>query len=52
MYILKDWADNRLTALDGTVIEFKTFDEGWEYIHQNYQDKDFEDLFIIPIEED
>lgn len=50
MYILIDWANNRLTDFKGKQIDFKTFEDGWDYILTNYNDDDFDDLFIIPID--
>lgn len=28
-WILKDWADNRLTDLEGNQIDFDSFESGW-----------------------
>ena len=50
-WILKDWADNRLTDRKGKTLEFKTFEDGWEYIYGNYEEDEFEELFIVTEEQ-
>jgi hypothetical protein len=44
MFILEDWAGNRLHGN----IEFETFEDGWDFIAEHYQEEDFEDLYILP----
>lgn len=42
-YILIDWAGNRLSE-----DTFETFEDGWEYIYENYEnEEDYEDLYIV-----
>ena len=46
-YVIKDWAGNTLiNGYDRLPLEFDSFDEAWEYIHQTFQEDDFEDLFV------
>jgi len=45
-YILQDWAGNRLTDRQGNSIDFESFEDGWDYILENYEEDDFSDLFI------
>lgn len=44
-YIIKDWADNLMFG--GR--EFKTFEDGWEYIYVNIPDEDnaYDDVFVV-----
>ena len=48
-YILQDWAGNRLTDRQGLPLDFKSFDDGWAYIQENYEQEDFQELFVSPI---
>lgn len=46
-YILQDWMGNHL-HLDKT---FETFEDGWAFIDENYDESYYDDLFIIKIDE-
>ncbi len=46
-FILIDWANNRLTDFEGNDLEFSSFEEGWDYIFENYSEELYSDLFII-----
>lgn len=57
MYLICDWASNVLQyngkfnfsaygANKGSPMEFKTFEDGWEYIYQNFKEEDYEDLYV------
>ena len=47
VWILQDWAGNRLTDRKGMLIEFESFEDGWGYIYENYEEDEYEELFII-----
>ena len=44
-YEIQDWAGNRLTAHG----EFKTFDDGWDYIYEKFEEDDFQDLYVVEV---
>ena len=39
-YIIKDWAGNDIED------NFKTFDDAWEYIYENFEEEDYEELHV------
>lgn len=45
-YALLDWANNRLTDKKGHELTFNSFEDGWNYIYLNYQEEDFEELYV------
>jgi len=49
MFKLIDWTGNELTD-----IRFNSFESGWEYIYENFEDTDdqYDDLFIVKVEGD
>ena len=55
MYIVTDWAGNVLNFKGyfqlfqlASPMEFKSFDEAWEWIHENVQNENcFEDIEVI-----
>jgi len=47
-YILQDWAGNRLTDRQGLPLDFESFDDGWAYIQEHYEQEDFQELFVVP----
>ena len=46
---LFDWANNRLTDKSGHLLSFNSFDDGWCYICENYDEEEYEELFIMSL---
>lgn len=53
-FIIQDWMGNVLnfkskfqTPEFSVPLEFNTFEEGWDFIHQNFEEEYFEDLFVV-----
>lgn len=42
LWVIRDWANNELSK-HGT---FKSFQDGWSYIYEHFEEEDFEDLFV------
>ena len=49
-FIIQDWASNTLQYNNGVPMEFKSFDDAWEYIFENYNEDEFEELNVEEIE--
>lgn len=60
-FIIQDWAANTLQYNKsfnwgehknniGVPMEFKSFDDAWEYIFENYNEDEFEELNVEEIE--
>lgn len=53
MYIIVDWAGNRITSL-----QFKTFEDGWDYIwgdltnRLGLQEDDYQEYYVVKEEFD
>lgn len=43
MYIIKDWADNRIAPLT----TWESFEDAWDFIYENYPEVDYEDFYVV-----
>lgn len=53
MFIIKDWAGNVLNYKGrfdlkcfAVPMTFESFDDGWQYIVENFDETEFNDLFV------
>lgn len=50
-YIIKDWADNILHCGSGVPYTFDSFEDGWAFIYDQFDEEDYEDLFVVETKE-